>query len=106
MDELKTLKDFEAPSCEDVCPDKCKGYETLKEELRQEAINDIKELYRIKNYTLEEAQKKSNTTGCCTNYPLCSMGQGFLTCGGDKEQIEPIIRYIMWKNNLTEWDLQ
>ncbi len=73
-----------------------------KHQLRQKAINDIKRLHQIKSYK----EFQPNAVGCCTNYPLCSMGGGFLECGGDKEGIEPIIRYIMWKNNLTEEDLK
>ncbi len=78
----------------------------ISSELRQEAIRDIKALYQKRDYTLKEAQKSPNSIGCCTNYPLCSMGGGFLVCSEDKEQIEPIIKYIMWKFNITEEDLK
>ena len=102
MNELKTLKETK---------ESLEGYPeesdmVSESSLKEEAINDIKMLYRIKNFTIKEAQKLPDYMSCCTNYPLCSMGQGLLVCGEDKKQIEPIIKYIMWKFNLTEDDLK
>lgn len=105
MDELKTLKDIKETQIYGQM-DQYDREIVEVEKLRHEAINDIKKLYEIKNYTDEEAQKSPNYMSCCTNYPLCSMGGGFLVCGEDKKQIEPIIRYIMWKFNITKEELK
>jgi len=79
MAGLKTLKDFDE---ERTCRDCCWTYH--RNELRQEAIKDIKEFREQR-----EGKREWN----------------FLPPHFDKEAYEAIELYIMWKNNITEEEL-
>ena len=76
---MKTLKDIEEEL--DKCTKVVFHFEAFRE-LKEEAIKDIKEF---------EKQKTSEWT--------------FLF-NPTKEEIDAIIQYIKWKNNLTEEDLK
>jgi len=58
--ELKTLKDFEIPTCQDVCPDPCEGAKNLRETLRQEAIEWVKELLKLEKELLRMLYQPSS----------------------------------------------
>ena len=80
MTELKTLKDIEEDGKEQFLRE---GFTTSPfVTLKQEAIQDIKEF---------EKQKYSEWT--------------FLF-NPTKEEIEAIIQYIKWKNNITKEDIE
>ncbi len=89
MDELKTLKDFEIPQCEDVCPNECAGAKKLKEELKQDAIKDIK---RLRDYN-PNTDEKLNLKQHIYSYRLSN-------------ETKAVIEYTTKKFNLTKKDLK
>ncbi len=81
MTELKTLKDLNEKDIvflQSLEPERKEGIlKEIKEVLKQEAIREIKELIRTKEFL--------EIFGC---------------------DVEPLIEYIKWKNNVEEEDLK
>ena len=89
MSNLKTLKDFKEVECGDYLPHRCEGREFLKEELREEAKNWIKEL----NKTLEKACKKQ-TDGYYNDAELGVGGVTYTASAFGDDEAQPIIKFI------------
>jgi hypothetical protein len=92
MKEIKTLKEIDFNVDKDFINNKV-GNEHIKRVLKQDAINDIKELLKIVN------------NNSVYSLPI-KFGDFLINPSETFREVFKIIDYIKWKNNLNEEDLK